>query len=103
MKFTKLEYAAWPIGACPACLQRWRDKGLPGQQQELADGGLLLSGYCSEREAGFYTIVAPDGAVTEWTIKVPIAIEEWRAYLDILSRMLAGARAAMTGTAPSII
>jgi hypothetical protein len=90
-----LDYQAFPVGACPACLKRWRDTGLPGQERPLDGGGVLLSGYCAEREAGFYAIVGPDRVVREWSIRVPVAIEEWRRYLQILPQTLAGAARAL--------
>jgi hypothetical protein len=93
-KSAKLEYLGWPLGACPECLRQWRDHGLPSQRQELEAGAFVLSGYCSHREAGFYTVVSADWIVREWCIRVPIAIEEWQAYVRILPRNIMAVKAA---------
>lgn len=98
MKSAKIDWRAWPLGACDVCLEQWRDRGLPGRRYELDGGAFLLAGYCSHREAGFWTIIRPpEFAATEWTIRTPIAIEEWQAYVRLLPGNIAATRAAFRG------
>jgi hypothetical protein len=101
MKSAKLEYNAFPRGACAECLRQWREGGLPGERHEL-EPGFLLAGYCMHHEAGFYAIVGADFIVREWSIRVPIGIEEWRAYVRLLPGNIAATRAALSDAGNAI-
>ena len=99
---TTIVFEAWPLGCCSECLTQWRDRGLPGQGQVLADGDVLLSGYCPHHKAGFYTVVSTDGVAREWSIRVPVGAEDWTYYLTtMLPAVFAGVSAAAADSGPA--
>ena len=94
----KFEFRAYPLGVCVKCLEKWRTTGLPGQTVELVDGARLLSVYCVERQTGAYAISTPSGEITEWSMRTPVEIQDWRAYVKVLPGSLAAVAAAVHGS-----